>query len=62
MNNEEKAMLYDKYLRQVDTLQREISQIKSENPINIPVELQSVINENNMKISTLQTKVESLFR
>jgi len=62
MTNEEKAMLYDKYLRQVDTLQREISRIKSENPINIPVELQSVINENHTKISTLQTKVENLFR
>jgi hypothetical protein len=62
MTNEEKAMLYDKYLRQVDALQREISQIKSENPINIPVELQSVINENHTKISLLQTKVENLFR
>lgn len=61
MNNEEKAMLYDKYLRQAEALQREVSRIKSENPINVPVELQSVINENNMKISILETKVRNLF-
>ena len=61
MTNEEKGDLYDKYLRQVDTLQRENSRIKSENPINLPVELQFVINENNMKISVLETKVRNLF-
>ena len=61
MTNEEKAMLYDKYLRQAETLQREVSKIKSENPINVPVELQLVINENNMKISVLETKVRNLF-
>ena len=61
MNNEEKAMLYDKYLRQAEALQREVSRIKSENPINVPVELQLVINENNMKISILETKVRNLF-
>lgn len=61
MTNDEKAMLYDKYLRQVETLQRENSRIKSENPINIPVELQLVVNENNMKISVLETKVRNLF-
>lgn len=61
MTNGEKGELYDKYLQQVDVLQREISRIKSENPINVPVELQSVINENNMKISILETKVRNLF-
>ena len=61
MTNEEKGDLYDKYLRQAETLQREVSRIKSENPINVPVELQSVINENNMKISVLETKVRNLF-
>lgn len=62
MTNEEKAVLYDKYLRQVDALQRENSRIKSENPINIPTELQIVFNENNNKLIVLESKVKNLFR
>ena len=61
MTNEDKSVLYDKYLRQIYTLQNENSRIKSENILNIPAEQQMVINENNMKISVLETKVKNLF-
>ncbi len=61
MHNYEKGDLYDNYLRQIHTLQNMNTRLKSENPLNIPVEVQSVINENNMKISVLETKVKNLF-
>jgi hypothetical protein len=61
MTNEDKSVLYDKYLRQIYTLQNENSRIKSENILNISAEQQMVINENNMKISVLETKVKNLF-
>lgn len=62
MNNTEKGELYDDYLSQIYGLQNEVNRIKSNNPLNMSSELQSAINENNMKISILQTKVENLFK
>lgn len=62
MTNEEKGTLYEQYLHEADTLQREISKIKSENVTNIPPDLQSLIDNNNMKISLLEIKVQNLFR
>lgn len=62
MTNEEKGILYEQYLHEADTLQREISKIKSENVTNIPPDLQSLIDNNNMKISSLEIKVQNLFR
>ncbi len=62
MNNEEKGLLYEQYLHEADTLQREISKIKSENVINIPPDLQLLIDNNHMKISLLEIKVQNLFK
>ena len=62
MTNEEKGLLYEQYLHEADTLQREISKIKSENVTNIPPDLQSLIDNNNMKISLLEIKVQNLFK
>jgi len=61
MHNHEKEDLYDNYLRQIYNLQNMNSRLKSENTLNIPVEIQTIINENNMKISVLETKVKNLF-
>jgi hypothetical protein len=62
MTNEEKGLLYEQYLHEADTLQREISKIKSENVTNIPPDLQSLIDNNHMKISFLEIKVQNLFK
>jgi len=62
MNNIEKGHLYDDYLAKIYQLQNEVNRIKSNNPLNMSAEVQSAINENNMKISILQTKVENLFK
>lgn len=61
MHNHEKEDLYDNYLRQIYNLQNMNSRLKSENTLNIPVEIQTIINENNLKISVLETKVKNLF-
>lgn len=62
MTNSEKGVLYDDYLAKIYQLQNEVNRIKSNNALNMSDEAQSVINENNMKISILQTKVENLFK
>ena len=36
MINEEKGKLYDKYLAEVDIIQRQISKLKSQYVVNIP--------------------------
>ncbi len=61
MTKEEKARLYDEYLRQSDKLQRENSKIKSEYVINIPEDVEQRILENNVKIAELVKKLEKLF-
>lgn len=62
MNNEEKALIYDECIRESDRLQREISKIKSEYVVNIPLELQEKIILNESKIATLVLRLESLFK
>jgi hypothetical protein len=62
MNNEEKALIYDECIRESDRLQREISKIKSEYVVNIPLELQERISLNESKIATLVLRLESLFK
>jgi|688.fasta_scaffold1178459_2 hypothetical protein len=62
MTNSEKGVLYDDYLAKIYQLQNEVNRIKSNNALNMSDEAQSAINENNMKISILQTKVENLFK
>ena len=46
MTREEKAVLYDSYIRESDRLQRENSKIKSEYVFNIPPNLQEIIDRN----------------
>ena len=62
MNNQEKALLYDEYLRDSDRLHREISKLKSEYVGNIPPNIQQKIDENNRKITILVGKLETLLR
>ncbi len=62
MKSEDKGQLYDDYIRQGDVLQREISKIKSEYPVNIPEDKQKVINVNQHKINILESKLMDLFK
>lgn len=63
MNNQnEKANLYDEYVRQGDILQRENSKLKSEFPINMPENEQKTINSNMQKINELERKLLDLFK
>ncbi len=62
MNNQQKALIYDEYLRQSDILQRENSKIKSEFAGNIPPQLQEKIRVNEGKIADLVVKLEDLIR
>ena len=61
MTNEEKALKYDEYIRQGDILQRANSKLKSEYPINTPIEIQNQINENNQKIDYWLNELNKLF-
>ena len=61
MKSEDKGQLYDDYIRQGDVLQREISKIKSEYPVNIPEDKQKIINVNQNKINILESKLMNLF-
>lgn len=61
MNNSEKALIYDEYLRQSDQLQRENSKIKSEFAGNIPPHLQEKIRVNEVRIEELVQKLHKLF-
>ena len=61
MNREEKARLYDEYVRESDRLQREISKIKAEHIFDIPMDKQEIINKNNAMIEVLVKNLERLY-
>ena len=61
MTREEKAVLYDSYIRESDRLQRENSKIKSEYVFNIPPNLQEIIDRNNARLDVLVKSLEKLF-
>lgn len=61
MTNEQKAALYDQYVRESEQLQRINSKLKSDYPINVPQEIQTQIDGNNYKIDSLVVKLQSLF-
>jgi hypothetical protein len=61
MTNEQKAALYDQYVRESEQLQRINSKLKSDYPINVPQEIQTQIDANNFKIDSLVVKLQSLF-
>lgn len=62
MTNEEKAGLYDLYVREAERLERQNSKLKSEFPINRPENVESMINEINQRISELQKKLNDLYK
>jgi len=61
MNNQDKASLYDQYIRESDSLQLANSKLKSQFPINAPQAVQTIIDENNLKIGVIVKKLENLF-
>jgi hypothetical protein len=62
MTNQSKAKLYEEYVRESDILQRQNSKLKSEYVMNIPPNIQKIIDENDAKIAVLVGKLENLFR
>ena len=62
MTNQEKAILYDNLLRESDALQRINSKLKSEYVVNIPDNVQKIIDGNNQKIAGLVVRLETLLR
>ena len=61
MNNAEKAIIYDDCIRTSDYLQKMNSKLKSEYAGNIPPNIQTIIDDNNNKISILEKRLENLF-
>ncbi len=61
MTREEKATLYDNYIRESDLLQRENSKIKSEYVFNIPQNMQEIIDRNNARLDVLVKNLERLY-
>jgi hypothetical protein len=61
MNREDKARLYDEYVRESDILQREISKIKSEYVFEFPTDKQEIIDRNNARIEVLVKNLERLY-
>jgi len=62
MINEEKGELYDKYLAEVDIIQRQISKLKSQYVVNIPENIQNEINQKQLKINEYERLVKNLFK
>lgn len=62
MTTNEKATLYDDYVRQSELLQRSNSKLKSEFPLAMPEDKQKTIDENNVKINSLVKKLEDLLK
>lgn len=62
LSNDEKAKLYDEYVRQSENLQRENSKIKSQFAGNIPVDKQEILDSNNRNIDSIVKKLQDLFR
>lgn len=61
MNREDKARLYDEYIRESDILQRENSKIKSEYVFNIPQDMQVILDRNNARLDVLVKNLERLY-
>ena len=61
MNREDKAKLYDEYIRESDILQRENSKIKSEYVFNVPQNMQVILDRNNARLDVLVKNLERLY-
>lgn len=62
MDNNEKAVLYDQYVREANRLQSEITSLKAKYVLNIPEEVQKKINFNNQRINELEKKLINLYK
>tara|TARA_R110001592_G_scaffold352054_1_gene649592 strand:+ start:352 stop:543 length:192 start_codon:yes stop_codon:yes gene_type:complete len=62
MINEQKGELYDKYLAEVDIIQRQISKLKSQYVVNVPENIQNEIYQKQLKISEYERLVKNLFK
>ena len=62
MTNQEKGIVYDELIRENDVLQRKISRLKSEYPVNMPDNIQRDIDKMEREIKTLVIRLENLFR
>ena len=61
MTNQEKGILYDQYLRESDALQLANSRLRSQYVLNIPPQIQKIIDENNAKIGIIIKRLENLY-
>ena len=61
LSQDEKARLYEQYVNQAGQLERENSKLKSQYVVNIPENIQKIINENSNKIGTYQQLLNELF-
>ena len=61
MINEEKGKLYDKYLSEVDIIQRQISKLKSQYVVNIPENIQNEIHQKELKINEYERLVKNKY-
>ena len=61
LSQEEKGRLYEQYVAQAARLERENSKLKSQYVVNIPENIQKIINENTSKIDTYQRLLNDLF-
>lgn len=60
MTNQQKAELYDDYIRKIDWLNRKISQLKAENIYNTPPQVEIEIKQHQQKIAEITGKLETL--
>jgi len=61
LTQEEKGRLYEQYVNQAAVLERENSKLKSQHVINIPQDVQKILNENGNKIANYQRLLNDLF-
>ena len=62
MINKDKGELYDKYIAEVDIIQRQISKLKSEYVVNIPENIQKDIEKKQLIINEYERLLKNLFK
>mgnify|MGYP006272561515 CR=1 FL=1 len=60
MTNQQKAELYEDYIRKIDWLNRKISQLKAENIVNPPPKVEIEIKQHQQKIVDITHQLEKL--
>jgi hypothetical protein len=59
--NEQKAELYDRYVRNGSKLEREISKLKSDHAGNVPLHIEQQINEKKKEIAFWENEIKKLY-